>query len=61
DYPVKFQPSWSSGRVVLVGDAAHGMPPFTAQGANQGLEDALAIATIIANIAQTVCFTILEH
>lgn len=51
EYPVKFQPSWSSGRVVLVGDAAHGMPPFTDQGANQGLEDALAIATIIANIA----------
>jgi 2-polyprenyl-6-methoxyphenol hydroxylase-like FAD-dependent oxidoreductase len=51
EYPVKFQPSWSVGRVVLVGDAAHGMPPFTAQGANQGIEDALAIARIIANIA----------
>ncbi|NEQ09618.1 MAG: FAD-dependent monooxygenase [Moorea sp. SIO4E2] len=41
---------WSSGRVVLVGDAAHGMPPFMAQGANQGLEDALVVATLIANI-----------
>jgi 2-polyprenyl-6-methoxyphenol hydroxylase-like FAD-dependent oxidoreductase len=45
-------PPWHQGRVVLVGDAAHGMPPFMAQGANQGLEDALAIATIITNIAE---------
>lgn len=43
-------PPWGKGRVVLVGDAAHGMPPFIAQGANQGLEDALAIATLIAKI-----------
>ncbi|AOW98948.1 hypothetical protein BJP34_05335 [Moorena producens PAL-8-15-08-1] len=43
---------WSSGRVILVGDAAHGMPPFMAQGANQGLEDALVVATFIANIVQ---------
>ncbi|BAB74744.1 FAD-dependent oxidoreductase [Anabaena sp. FACHB-709] len=46
------QPKWSAGRVVLVGDAAHGMPPFMAQGANQGLEDALVVATLIAKIAQ---------
>ena len=50
--PVEIKPPWSVGRVVLVGDAAHGMPPFMAQGANQGLEDALAVATLIARIAQ---------
>ncbi|MEL7038246.1 MAG: NAD(P)/FAD-dependent oxidoreductase [Cyanobacteria bacterium J06592_8] len=43
---------WSRGRVVLVGDAAHGMPPFAAQGANQGLEDAAVISALVAEIAR---------
>ncbi len=47
------QSTWSAGRIVLVGDAAHGMPPFMAQGANQGFEDALVIATLIAKIAES--------
>lgn len=44
------QPPWQMGRVVLVGDAAHGMPPFMAQGVNQGLEDAFVVATLIGCI-----------
>jgi 2-polyprenyl-6-methoxyphenol hydroxylase-like FAD-dependent oxidoreductase len=48
----QIQPPWSMGRTVLLGDAAHGMPPFMAQGANQGFEDAIAIVDAIANIAE---------
>lgn len=44
------EPAWSKGRIVLVGDAAHGMPPFMAQGTNQGFEDALAIATLMTHL-----------
>lgn len=37
-------PVWSSGRVALLGDAAHAMLPFLSQGANQGIEDAAVLA-----------------
>jgi salicylate hydroxylase len=35
-------------RLALIGDAAHPMLPFTAQGANQAIEDAAALATCLA-------------
>lgn len=45
------QAPWHIGRVVLVGDAAHGMPNFAAQGVNQGFEDAFTIAELISQLA----------
>lgn len=35
---------WSKGNVVAIGDAAHGMVPFAAQGAVMALEDAIVLA-----------------
>ncbi len=43
--------SWVKGRVVLLGDAAHAMLPYHAQGAVQSLEDAWVLARSIAMAA----------
>lgn len=41
-------PAWSLGRVALLGDAAHPIPPFLAQGAAMALEDAWVLARCLA-------------
>lgn len=46
-------PRWSSGRVALLGDAAHAMLPFLAQGACQGIEDAQVLALCLARHGAT--------
>jgi salicylate hydroxylase len=38
-------PRWVNGRIALLGDAAHPMLPFYAQGAGQAIEDAAACLT----------------
>ena len=40
---------WSSGRLTLLGDAAHPMFPFFAQGAAQAIEDGAALARCLAD------------
>ena len=39
--------TWGSDHVTVIGDAAHSMPPTRAQGANQALEDAWALAAAL--------------
>ncbi|MGZ5803480.1 MAG: FAD-dependent monooxygenase [Xanthobacteraceae bacterium] len=42
-------PVWTKGRLTLLGDAAHAMLPHLGQGANQSVEDGMALATILGN------------
>ncbi|SJL12803.1 related to Salicylate hydroxylase [Armillaria ostoyae] len=41
--------SYSRGRVVLVGDAAHGMPPYLGAGVGQGFEDVFLLCELLKN------------
>jgi 2-polyprenyl-6-methoxyphenol hydroxylase-like FAD-dependent oxidoreductase len=43
--------SWTSGRVTLLGDAAHPMTPNMGQGAGQALEDAVVLAASLRDAA----------
>lgn len=40
--------SWVNGRIALMGDAAHAMLPYHAQGAVQSMEDAWVLASTLA-------------
>src|SRR5262249_17721497 len=49
---------WAAGRVALMGDAAHPMLPFLAQGAAQAIEDAAMLGRVLAggrNIEASLC------
>lgn len=44
-------PSWSRGRVCLMGDAAHAMSPSAGQGASMAFEDALVLAQCLRDVS----------
>ena len=44
-------PSWTKGRLTLLGDAAHPMLPHLGQGANQSIEDGMALAVMLGSAA----------
>ncbi|UVK55704.1 FAD-dependent monooxygenase [Mesorhizobium sp. AR02] len=49
-YPVfdmLYLPQWHSGRVVLLGDAAHAVSPHSGQGASMAIEDAVVLAACL--------------
>jgi 2-polyprenyl-6-methoxyphenol hydroxylase-like FAD-dependent oxidoreductase len=47
-FGIDSMPSWSQGRVVLIGDALHATNPFTGMGASFSLEDALYLAKLLS-------------
>jgi salicylate hydroxylase len=44
-------PAWTQGRVTLLGDAAHPMLPYLAQGGAMALEDAVVLADALVQHA----------
>ncbi|MFE8596193.1 FAD-dependent oxidoreductase [Archangium violaceum] len=49
-YDLHAMPRWHSGRVCLLGDAAHAMSPSAGQGAALAMEDALVLAQCLRDI-----------
>jgi salicylate hydroxylase len=44
-------PRWTHRRLTLLGDAAHPMLPHMGQGVNQAIEDAMALAILLRDVA----------
>lgn len=54
--------TWTRGRLTLLGDAAHPMLPHLGQGANQAIEDAVALSVFLADAtAQNVSQALLRY
>ncbi|OJJ33373.1 hypothetical protein ASPWEDRAFT_30453 [Aspergillus wentii DTO 134E9] len=53
-YRLPFGGAWSKGRCLLLGDAAHAMPPHAGQGVSMALEDAFFIARLLKDPSASV-------
>ena len=45
-------PCWGDGRIVLLGDACHPMPPYIAQGAAAAMEDAVVLSRCLEHVGR---------
>jgi salicylate hydroxylase len=54
-------PQWTRGRVTLMGDAAHPMLPYLAQGACMALEDAYALGAALSKPATSAEQALLDY
>jgi 2-polyprenyl-6-methoxyphenol hydroxylase-like FAD-dependent oxidoreductase len=61
---------WSAGRVAIVGDAAHGQPPWLGQAANLAFANCLALAEFVSGVSdvesalsawERVCRPVTDH
>ena len=52
---------WTDGRIALLGDAAHPMLPFLAQGAAMAVEDAWSIATNLSAVERPPAQSLLAY
>lgn len=48
-YVIPDLPTWHTNRVLVIGDAAHCIPPYSGQGTAQALEDAGYLARLLSN------------
>ncbi len=49
-YPLRTAPTWHSGGMVIIGDAAHGGPPNGAHGASMAIEDTITLAKCLRDL-----------
>lgn len=49
-HTIESKQPWTNDRIALIGDAAHAMTPFAAQGAAMAIEDAAALADVVADL-----------
>lgn len=54
-------PSWTQGRTIIIGDAAHPMTPFLGQGANSAMIDAFVLGNLLADESPEAAFIHFEE